>query len=257
MSLAFRRLGFAPDVVDYAAALQVQRDLHDQVSRGEQPSTVLLLEHAATYTAGRRTAPEDMPRDGTQVIPVDRGGKITWHGPGQLVGYPILHLAEPALVREYVAVLEHRLIHLLQRDYGIDSTTVEGRSGVWITDGPRPRKIAAIGLRVHQSVTMHGFALNCSNDLQAFSNIIPCGISDAETTSISAEIGRTVTPSDVSAAVIAELQDHLPPLLAPEHAVPSETPFETRSETRSETRPETGSATPPKTSTTPTEGALP
>ncbi|MDO5492462.1 MAG: lipoyl(octanoyl) transferase LipB [Nesterenkonia sp.] len=213
MSLAFRRLGFDPEFVDYADALQVQRSLHADVEAGRSPSTVLLLEHEPTYTAGRRTEPQDMPQDGTPVISVDRGGKITWHGPGQLVGYPILHLADPALVKDYVAVLEHRLIHVLRRDYGIESTTVEGRSGVWITDGPRPRKIAAVGLRVHHGVTMHGFALNCSNDLRAFDTIIPCGITDAATTSVSAEIGRTVTPGDVAPAITAELRDHLPRLL--------------------------------------------
>lgn len=217
MPLAFRGLGFDPEFVDYADALQTQRDLHADVEAGRRPSTVLLLEHRSTYTAGRRTEPQDMPQDGTPVVQVDRGGKITWHGPGQLVGYPILHLAEPALVKDYVSVLEHRLIHVLRRDYGIDSTTVEGRSGVWITEGPVPRKIAAIGLRVHHAVTMHGFALNCSNDLRAFDSIVPCGISDAETTSISAEIGRTVTPAEVAPAVTAELREHLPALLrAPE-----------------------------------------
>ncbi|GAB3189409.1 lipoyl(octanoyl) transferase LipB [Nesterenkonia suensis] len=221
MDLVFRRLGFHPHLVDYAEALAVQQRLHAEVLADESPSTVLLLEHDDVYTAGRRTEPEDRPKDGTPVIDVDRGGKITWHGQGQLVGYPIIKLAERAMVKEYVATLEELLIRVLHREYGIVSTTVEGRSGVWLTDGPRDRKIAAIGLRVHKAVTTHGFALNCSNSLAPFENIVPCGIADADTTSISDEVGASVTPADVVDAVAAELAAELPRFLSTEHTTPA------------------------------------
>lgn len=213
MELAFTRLGFDPQLLDYSETHAVQQRLHAAVHDGTAPSTVLLLEHDDVYTAGRRTEPQDRPKDGTPVLDVDRGGKITWHGRGQLVGYPILHLRDPSLVRDYVCVLEKMLISLLSEDFGIYGTQVEGRSGVWLIDGEGQRKIAAIGLRVHHSVTMHGFALNCSNDLAPFENIIPCGISDAGTTSISAELGRRVTPEDVADSVTARLQSVLPHLL--------------------------------------------
>ncbi|GAA1143800.1 lipoyl(octanoyl) transferase LipB [Nesterenkonia lutea] len=220
MELAFTRLGFDPQLLDYAETYAVQRRLHAAVLEGSEPSTVLLLEHADVYTAGRRTEPQDRPRDGTEVLDVDRGGKITWHGRGQLVGYPILHLRDPSLVRDYVCVLEKMLISLLAEDYGIRAVQVEGRSGVWLTDEGRDRKIAAIGLRVHRSVTMHGFALNCSNDLTPFTNIIPCGIDDAGTTSISAEIGRRVTPEEVSEQVASRLERVLPPLIRRDDDLP-------------------------------------
>ncbi|MBO0595242.1 lipoyl(octanoyl) transferase LipB [Nesterenkonia sp. E16_7] len=213
MELAFTKLGFDPQLLDYSETFALQKRLHTAVHEGSAPSTVLLLEHADVYTAGRRTEDHDRPRDGTPVVDVDRGGKITWHGRGQLVGYPILHLRDRSLVKDYVGVLEKALIGILAEDYGITSNQVEGRSGVWLTDGGRDRKIAAIGLRVHRSVTMHGFALNCSNDLAPFENIIPCGISDAGTTSISAEVGCLVTPADVADRVMQALQQVLPPLL--------------------------------------------
>ncbi|MDS2171914.1 lipoyl(octanoyl) transferase LipB [Nesterenkonia sp. CL21] len=221
MDLAFRRLGFHPDVVDYAEALDIQRRLHAEVLADESPSTVLLLEHEDVYTAGRRTEPEDRPRDGTPVVDVDRGGKITWHGRGQLVGYPILKLAERAMVKGYVAALEEIIIRVLDQEFGLRSTTVEGRSGVWMTDGPRDRKIAAIGLRVHRSVTMHGFALNCSNSLAPFENIIPCGIADADTTTISAEVGTEVTPADIVDPIAAQLAAELPRFLSVTENIPA------------------------------------
>nr|WP_281366434.1 lipoyl(octanoyl) transferase LipB [Nesterenkonia xinjiangensis] len=221
MDLAFRRLGLHPDLVDYAEALAIQRQLHTDVLADQSPSTVLLLEHQDVYTAGRRTEPEDRPKDGTPVVDVDRGGKITWHGRGQLVGYPILKLAKRAMVKDYVASLEELLIRVLRREYGITSTTVEGRSGVWLVDGGRDRKIAAIGLRVHRSVTMHGFALNCSNSLTPFENIVPCGISDADTTTISAEVGEEIAPADVVDAVAAELAAELPRFLGGAHITPA------------------------------------
>lgn len=206
MTLQTRLLGFDPQLVDYAEALELQRRLHTDVLAGRASSTLLMLEHADVYTAGRRTAPEDRPKDATPVIDVDRGGKITWHGRGQLVGYPILRLRDRALVKDYVCALEGVIISVLAEDFGIIGRRVEGRSGVWITDGPIEKKIAAVGIRVHQSVTTHGFALNCSNDLTPFANIIPCGIADAGTTTISAELGRTVTPADVVGRITAEMQ---------------------------------------------------
>ncbi len=193
MTLEFSEVGFAPDFVDYTQAWDLQRRLHQDVVDGKAPSTVLLLEHAAVYTAGKRTEDHERPFDGTPVIPVDRGGKLTWHGPGQLVGYPIIALKDPHGIREYVHILEDVIIAVLE-DYGVTGTRVDGRAGIWIeADGKGPtRKIAAIGIRVHNGVTMHGFAINASNDLAPFGMIIPCGISDAGVTTIKAETGRDV-----------------------------------------------------------------
>ena len=210
-----RYLGLDPELVDYSEAWQLQRALHADVLAGEAESTLLLLEHADVYTAGKRTEPQDRPQDGTPVINVDRGGKLTWHGRGQLVGYPVLRLRDRSAVRDYVCALEGAIIRVLAEDYGIRASRVDGRSGVWLTEGGDVRKIAAIGIRVHRSVTMHGFALNCSNDLAPFGNIIPCGISDAGTTTISAELGRTVTPADVAPRIEEELQAALPRYASP------------------------------------------
>ncbi|MCC9178043.1 lipoyl(octanoyl) transferase LipB [Arthrobacter sp. zg-Y750] len=209
MALEFTRVGLAPHYVDYSAGWDLQQQLHRQVLEGSSPDTVLLLEHTPVYTAGRRTERHERPFDGTAVINVDRGGKLTWHGPGQLVGYPILRLADPAHVKAYVAALEAAVIAVLQ-EYGITGTRIEGRSGVWLRGDGQPfgtpdRKIAAVGIRVHQGVTMHGFSLNCSNDLSPYSQIIACGITDAGTTSISAETGRTVSPADVVDRIESEL----------------------------------------------------
>jgi lipoyl(octanoyl) transferase len=187
--------------VDYLVAWQQQRDLADaRVAGGSD--TLLLLEHPAVYTAGRRTEPHERPVDGTPVVDTDRGGKITWHGPGQLVGYPIIGLAEPLDVVNYVRRLEEALIKVCA-DLGIDAVRVPGRSGVWVPgDEGRPdRKVAAIGVRVSRATTMHGFALNCDCDLDAFSAIVPCGISDAAVTSLSAELRRPVSVDDVQTAV--------------------------------------------------------
>jgi lipoyl(octanoyl) transferase len=207
MSLEFSRIGFAPDYVDYQEGWDLQRRIHDAVLAGEAPSTVLLLEHSSVYTAGKRTEEHERPLDGTPVVNVDRGGKLTWHGPGQLVGYPIVALPEPTKVADYVHVLEQALINVLA-DFGINGTRIDGRSGVWIEGegGRQDRKIAAIGIRVKHRVTMHGFALNCSNDLAPYEQIIACGISDAGTTTISAETARTVTPADVADRVEEELR---------------------------------------------------
>lgn len=204
--LRFEHVGFGDERVDYQRAWDLQRELHARVAAGEAPDTVLLLEHAPVYTAGRRTAPHERPFDGTPVIDVDRGGKITWHGPGQLVGYPIVRLADPVDVVAYVRRLEQALIAVCAQ-FGVTAGRVEGRSGVWIpADGRgRERKLAAIGIRVAQGVTMHGFALNCDPDLSWYTRIVPCGIPDADTTSLSAELDRDVTVAEVLAVVEHEL----------------------------------------------------
>ena len=199
MPLATETLGFAPVLSDYQQTWDLQKRYHEEVLAGQRCSTILLLEHSPVYTAGKRTEDDERPNDGTEVIDVDRGGKITWHGPGQLVAYFIYRLNDPKEVRLFVSQLEDAMITLLA-EYGIDATTIEGRAGVWLLgDGARrDRKIGAIGIRIHEGVTMHGLALNCSNELDAYENIIPCGITDADTTSISAELGRTVTPQDTA-----------------------------------------------------------
>ena len=196
MELQFEHVGFGDARVEYERAWAMQRDLHARVAAGKAPDTVLLLEHPPVYTAGRRTSPSDRPFDGTPVVDVDRGGRITWHGPGQLVGYPIVRLASPVDVVAYVRRLEEALIRACA-DLGVTAGRVEGRSGVWIAADPAPggrreRKIAAIGVRVAQGVTMHGFALNCDPDLSWFARIVPCGIPDADVTSLTVELGRDV-----------------------------------------------------------------
>jgi lipoyl(octanoyl) transferase len=202
--LVFARLGID---VDYLAAWQLQRDVHERRALGEIPDTCLLLEHRAVYTAGKRTSPLDRPvgDPGAPVIDVDRGGKITWHGPGQLVGYPILRLDEPVDVVSYVRTLEAALIAVCA-EFGIAAGRVDGRSGVWLTAASgQDRKVAALGIRVARGVTMHGFALNCDCDLSWFGRIVPCGISDASVTSLSAEAGRRVPVADVLPAVERQL----------------------------------------------------
>jgi lipoyl(octanoyl) transferase len=195
-----RQLG----IVDYRTAWQQQRDLADaRVAGGSD--TLLLLEHPAVYTAGRRTEPHERPVDGTPVVDTDRGGKVTWHGPGQLVGYPIIGLAEPLDVVNYVRRLEEALIKVCA-DLGLDTIRIQGRSGVWVpgSQGPRgrpDRKVAAIGVRVARATTLHGFALNCDCDLDSYSAIVPCGISDAGVTSLSAELRRPVAVDDVRTTV--------------------------------------------------------
>ncbi|HEX5534888.1 MAG TPA: lipoyl(octanoyl) transferase LipB [Actinomycetales bacterium] len=214
--MEFTDLGYGDDAVQYEAAWERQREVHASVVAGERPDTVLLLEHQAVYTAGKRTEPHERPFDGTPVIDVDRGGKITWHGPGQLVGYPIVRLPDPVDVVAYVRRLEQVLIDVCA-DFGVEAGRVEGRSGVWIAadDRGRERKIAAIGIRVAQGVTMHGFALNCDCDLGAYQRIVPCGIPDADVTSLSFELGRDVTVSEVLPSVRKQLEATLP---APVHA---------------------------------------
>lgn len=195
------RVGLAPDYVPYLDAWELQRRVHAHVRAGERADTLLLLEHEPVYTAGVRTQPEDLPTDGTPVIEVDRGGRITWHGPGQLVGYPIVKLPDPNDVVGHVRRLERALIAALA-DVGVRGRQVEGRSGVWIDrDGSFPAKLAAIGVRVAGGVTMHGFAINCDNDLDGFGAIVPCGIRDAGVTTISELRGENVPPKDIVDAV--------------------------------------------------------
>jgi lipoyl(octanoyl) transferase len=203
--------GLSANSVPYLEALQQQRALHAAVVAGRAPDTVILLEHPSVYTAGKRTEPDERPTDGTPVIDVDRGGKITWHGPGQLVGYPILRLSEPIDVVGYVRWLEGILIDVLA-ELGVTGERVQGRSGVWIRGVQRDEKIAAIGIRVAEGVTMHGFALNCSNGFEAYDAIVACGIRDAGITSISRVLGRTVTPQDVAPLVRARFAHELEPV---------------------------------------------
>jgi lipoyl(octanoyl) transferase len=195
-----RQLG----TIDYTRAWELQRELATARAEGIGPDVLLLLEHPSVYTAGRRTTPGERPHDGTSVIDVDRGGKITWHGPGQLVGYPLVGLAQPVDVIDYVRRLEQALIAVCT-ELGLDTGRISGRSGVWLVADPatsRPeRKIAAIGVRVSRGVTMHGFALNCEPDLAAFDRIVPCGITDAGVTSLTAELGRPVSVAQVQSAV--------------------------------------------------------
>ncbi|MCU1531074.1 MAG: lipB [Arthrobacter sp.] len=215
MTLEFFQLGLAPEFIDYARGWDLQRELHRKVVAGSAPSTVLLLEHSAVYTAGKRTEDHERPFDGTPVVAVDRGGKLTWHGPGQLMCYPIVKLRNPAGIRDYVERLESVIIAVLA-DYGIDAVRIKGRAGVWIDEddkGPA-RKIAAIGIRVHEGVTMHGFAINCNNDLAPYAQIIACGITDAGVTTIAQETGRNVSPSDLVSRITEELGNNEEALVA-------------------------------------------
>ncbi len=192
--------------VDYLEVWQAQRELHAEVAAGRRPDTVLLLEHISVYTAGKRTEPQERPTDGTPVVDVDRGGKITWHGPGQLVGYPIVRLPDSVLVVDYVRRLEEAIIGMLA-GYGLHTGRVRGRSGVWLAaqkDRPE-RKIAAIGVRVAGGTTMHGFAINVDPDLTTFDKIIPCGLVGVGVTSLAAELGRPVDLVEVATALRPEL----------------------------------------------------
>ena len=195
--------------VEYRAAWQMQREIADARVAGG-PDTLLLLEHPPVYTAGKRTEPHERPVDGTPVVDTDRGGKITWHGPGQLVGYPIIGLTEPLDVVNFVRRLEDSLISVCGA-LGLQTGRVDGRSGVWVpADGGRPaRKIAAIGIRVARATTLHGFALNCDCTLDGYGAIVPCGISDAGVTSLTAELGRRVTTADVAERVAEAVADAL------------------------------------------------
>ena len=202
----FLNAGLDPEFVPYLDALALQRSIHQEVVSGERGDTCILLEHESTYTAGKRTEDSERPTDGTTVIDVDRGGKITWHGPGQLVGYPIMRLPNPIDVVGYVRYLEQVLIEVC-RDFGLETERVEGRSGVWAPVGNTHAKIAAIGIRVAEHTTMHGFALNCSNSLEPYENIVACGITDAATSSISALTGKLITPAMAAERVKLRLSD--------------------------------------------------
>jgi lipoyl(octanoyl) transferase len=183
-------------LLDYNEALLIQRSTHEQVSAGVMPNTLFFVEHPSVFTAGKRTLDEERPIDGTPVIDVDRGGKITWHGPGQIVGYPILRLAKPTELVGFVREIEGALIDTC-KEFGLNVQRIKGRSGVWTCNEDNPKKIAAIGIRVAKGTTMHGFALNVNPDLGAFSQIIPCGIADAEVTSMAQELEREITSQEV------------------------------------------------------------
>jgi lipoyl(octanoyl) transferase len=203
--LEIDRIGLDGKAIEYQTAWDLQRELHREVVARSSPDTVLLLEHPSVYTAGRRTEAFERPTDGTPVVDVDRGGKITWHGPGQLIGYPILHLPSPMDVVSHVRRLEDVLIGICS-DFELETARIKGRSGVWVLDSVEDRKIAAIGIRVAQGVTMHGFALNCDNDLTWFDRIVPCGIRDAGVTTLSKELGRNISVE--AAAQRAEFHIH-------------------------------------------------
>lgn len=197
--------GLAPNYVSYESGLELQYEIHSEVAKGTREDTVILLEHEPVYTAGKRTEGEELPQDGTPVIETNRGGKITWHGPGQLVGYPIMALPRPIDVVGYVRWLEQVLIDTIA-DFGLYTERVEGRSGVW---APQPDgshlKVAAIGIRVAEHTTMHGFALNCNNSLKPYETIIACGIKDAGTSTLSELLGKEITP----AMAADQVQKHL------------------------------------------------
>jgi lipoyl(octanoyl) transferase len=194
--LALQRSG----LVDYEEALGIQRNIHSEVASGVRANTLILLEHPSIYTAGKRTLDEERPDNGSPVIDVDRGGKITWHGPGQLVGYPIVRLKNPHELVGFVREIESGLIKVCA-EFDITGVRIDGRSGVWINDSRGPRKIAAIGIRVASGTSMHGFALNVNPDLSAFDAIIPCGISDSSVTSMAKELERDITIAEVTPVV--------------------------------------------------------
>ena len=194
--------------MEYQKAWDFQRTIHEEVTSGSRPNTLLLLEHPSVYTAGRRTEGAERPANGTPVIDVDRGGRITWHGPGQLVGYPIVKLQKPTELVGFVREIETALI-LVCADLGVTTVRIDGRSGVWIQDERGDRKIAAIGIRVAKGVTMHGFALNVNPDLTAFGQIVPCGIADADVTSLEIELGRSITIEEVVPLIERHILDSL------------------------------------------------
>jgi lipoyl(octanoyl) transferase len=195
-------------MIDYLDALELQRSLHRDIAEGVRENTLILLEHPSVFTAGKRTHIHERPTDGSVVIDVDRGGKITWHGPGQLVGYPIVRLAKPTELVGFVREIESALISICQ-ELGLKTERVEGRSGVWVVDNQGARKIAAIGIRVASGVSMHGFALNIEPDLSAYNSIIPCGIDDASVTSLSKELGRSISTEEVLPIVEKHMYESL------------------------------------------------
>ena len=202
----FKHAGLAPNFVDYEEAWALQRTIHAEVAASLRPNTCVLLEHSPVYTAGKRTELEEHPQDGTRVIPVDRGGKITWHGPGQLVGYPIMRLPDPIDVVGYVRWLEQVLIDTIA-EFGVKGERVDGRSGVWVLREGDYVKVAAIGIRVADATTMHGFALNCNNSLEPYETIIACGIKDAATSTLSELTGKDITTAMAAEAVMRHLKE--------------------------------------------------
>lgn len=210
--MRFERLGFAGAPADYFDCWDRQRQLHSDVATGSPPTT-MLVQHAPVYTAGKRTAPWDRPESSTPVVDVDRGGRITWHGPGQVVGYPVMKLPEPVDVVAYVRTLESMLIDVCHH-WGVDATRVDGRSGVWIPRTDEPwAKIAAIGVRVAKGITMHGFALNVDCDLRWFDRIVPCGLNDVAVTTLEIERQQSVDLMQVSRTVEQQILNTFEPLL--------------------------------------------
>lgn len=201
--------GLNPDFVEYEASWQLQREIHADIAAGIRDETCIFLEHSPVYTAGKRTDESELPKDGTRFVEVDRGGKITWHGPGQLVGYPIFRLPEPIDVVGYVRWLEQVIIDSIA-ELGILGTRVDGRSGVWVETNGALDKVAAIGIRVSEKITMHGFALNCNNSLLAYENIIACGIADAKASTLSILAGREITPAEMIPLIQPRLSSGIP-----------------------------------------------
>ena len=202
--LALKRSG----LVEYEEALAIQRKLHHEIAQQQRPNTLILLEHPSIYTAGKRTLAEERPLNGARVLDVDRGGKITWHGPGQLVGYPIVRLKNPHELVGFVREIESGIIAACA-EFGINGVRVSGRSGVWIVDDRGERKIAAIGIRVASGTSMHGFAINVNPDLAAFDAIVPCGISDAAVTSMARELNREITIDEIMPVVERHMYEAL------------------------------------------------
>lgn len=204
----FERVAFNPNFLPYAEGFALQQQVHAEVVAGKREDTVLLLEHKSVYTAGKRTEASELPDDGSDFVETNRGGKITWHGPGQLVGYPIMHLPKPIDVVAYVRYLEQTLIDVIV-EFGIAGIRVPGRTGVWVETPGGAEKVAAIGIRVSEKVTMHGFALNCSNSLEPFEHIVACGIADAKATTLSVLASREITPLD-AASLIEQKMGEIP-----------------------------------------------
>jgi len=204
----FERVAFNPDYLSYADGFALQQQIHADVVAGKREDTVLLLEHKSVYTAGKRTEANELPDDGSDFVETNRGGKITWHGPGQLVGYPIMHLPKPIDVVAYVRYLEQTLIDVIA-EFGVAGIRVPGRTGVWVETPSGAEKVAAIGIRVAEKVTMHGFALNCSNSLEPFEHIVACGIADAKATTLSVLASREITPLD-AASLIEQKMGEIP-----------------------------------------------
>lgn len=204
----FERVAFNPKFLPYEEGFALQQRVHSEVVSGKREDTVLLLEHKSVYTAGKRTEASELPNDGSDFIETNRGGKITWHGPGQLVGYPIMHLPKPIDVVAYVRYLEQTLIDVIA-EFGIIGIRIPGRTGVWVETASGVEKVAAIGIRVSEKVTMHGFALNCSNSLEPFEHIVACGIADARATTLSVLASKQITPLD-AASLIEQKMGEIP-----------------------------------------------